>query len=68
LLPVKLMPSWLQTVVKLNPVSYANDATRQLLVGATASFPLAVDFAVMIGFAAALAALGIYLGWKLLSK
>ncbi len=29
LLPVKLMPSWLQTVVKLNPVSYANDATRQ---------------------------------------
>jgi ABC-2 type transport system permease protein len=68
LLPVKLMPSWLQTVVKLNPVSYANDATRQLLVGATATFPLATDFAVMIGFAAALAALGIYLGWKLLSK
>jgi len=68
LLPVKLMPSWLQAVVKLNPVSYANDATRQLLVGATATNSLAVDFGVMIVFAAALAALGIYLGWKLLQK
>jgi ABC-2 type transport system permease protein len=68
LLPVKLMPSWLQTVVKLNPVSYANDATRQLLIGATGMNSLPVDFAVMLGFAVVLAGLGIVLSWKLLSK
>jgi ABC-2 type transport system permease protein len=68
LLPVKMMPSWLQTVTQLNPVSYANDATRQLLIGAVGTTSLAVDFAVMIGFAAILAGLGIVLSWKLLSK
>jgi ABC-2 type transport system permease protein len=68
LLPVKLMPDWLQTVVKLNPVSYANDATRQLLIGANGMNSLAVDFAVMIGFAVILAGLGIVQSWKLLSK
>ncbi|MHB8567199.1 MAG: ABC transporter permease [Nitrososphaerales archaeon] len=68
LLPVKLMPAWLQTVTRLNPVSYANDATRQLLIGATGASNLALDFAVMIGFAVVLAGLGIVLSWKLLSK
>ena len=68
LLPVKLMPTWLQTVVKLNPVSYANDATRQLLIGAIGSNSLLVDFSVMLGFAVILAGLGIVLSWKLLSK
>jgi ABC-2 type transport system permease protein len=33
--PVTIMPTWLQDVVKVNPVSYANDAGRQLLIGAT---------------------------------
>jgi len=68
LLPVTIMPAWLQTVVKFNPVSYANDATRQLLIGATGAYSLPLDFAVLIGFAAALGALGIVLSWKLLSK
>ncbi len=68
ILPVKLMPAWLQTVVKLNPVSYANDATRQLLLGATGMSSLGVDFAVLIGFAVVLASMGIVLSWRLLSK
>jgi ABC-2 type transport system permease protein len=68
LLPVKLMPAWLQTVVKLNPVSYANDATRQLLIGAIGSNSLLLDFSVMLGFAVILAGMGIVLSWKLLSK
>ena len=62
------MPTWLQDVVKVNPVSYANDATRQLLIGATGMNNLLVDFAVLIGFAAILSAVGIVLSWKLLSK
>lgn len=31
--PVETMPSWLQTVVKANPVSILSDATRGLLIG-----------------------------------
>src|SRR5208337_2440869 len=34
LFPSKEMPTWLQDIVKVNPVSYANDAVRQLLIGA----------------------------------
>ncbi len=70
MLPVKIMPTWLQNVVKFNPVSYANDATRQLLLGSTQTLGVAlwVDFAVLVGFAVALAALGIVLSWKLLTK
>ncbi len=48
LFPAKIMPTWLQDVVKVNPVSYANDATRQLLIGATGMTSLLVDFSVLI--------------------
>jgi ABC-2 type transport system permease protein len=69
LFPVKIMPTWLQYVAKLNPVSYANDAIRQLLLGASAGQnPLALDFGVLGIFAAILAGVSIYLSWKLLSK
>jgi ABC-2 type transport system permease protein len=68
LFPVKIMPTWLQDVVKVNPVSYANDAVRQLLIGATGTWSLWMDFAVLIGFAFVLSAIGIILSWRLLSK
>ena len=68
LFPVKIMPSWLQTVVKFNPVSYANDAARQLLIGATGANSLLVDFGVLIAFAVVFASVSIVLSWRLLSK
>jgi ABC-2 type transport system permease protein len=68
LFPVKIMPTWLQDIVKVNPVSYAIDAVRQLLIGATGMTSLVVDFAVLIGFAFVLSAIGIVLSWRLLSK
>jgi ABC-2 type transport system permease protein len=69
MLPTTIMPSWLQTVVKFNPVSYANDATRQMLLGSQIHLaPLWLDFSVLTGFAALLAILGIVMSWKLLSK
>jgi ABC-2 type transport system permease protein len=68
ILPVALMPQWLQYVVKLNPLSYANDATRQLLIGATGLNSLAMDFGVLTVFALALAGIGTVLSWRLLSK
>jgi len=68
LFPVKIMPTWLQDIVKVNPVSYANDGVRQLLIGATGMSSLLMDFAVLIGFALILSAVGIVLSWRLLSK
>jgi ABC-2 type transport system permease protein len=68
LFPVKIMPTWLQDIVKVNPVSYANDGVRQLLIGATGTNSLLLDFAVLIGFAVILSAIGIVLSWRLLSK
>lgn len=74
LLPVESMPGWLQTVVRLNPVSYAVDGVRQMLLGATSApgysalAPLWADFGVLVGFAALLSLLGIVLSWRLLSK
>ena len=68
LFPVKIMPSWLQDVVKVNPVSYAIDAIRQLLIGATGSYALWVDFSVVVGFAAFFSIVGIVMSWRLLSK
>ena len=68
ILPVKIMPQWLQYVVRVNPVSYANDAIRQLLIGAIGLNSLPVDFAVLVGFGLTLSAAGIVLSWRLLSK
>jgi len=46
--PVALMPSWLQVVAHLNPLTYQVDALRALMVvGGTATFPLALDFGVL---------------------
>ena len=68
LLPAKLMPSWLQDFVKVNPVSYATDAIRQLLIGAAGSNTIAVDLGVVFAFAVVLSTLGIVLSWRLLGK
>jgi len=68
LFPVKIMPDWLQDVVKVNPVSYAVDGIRQVLIGATGMNSLWLDFAVVIGFAVILSAIGIVLSWRFLSK
>ncbi len=68
LFPVKIMPHWLQTVVKFNPVSYANDAARQLIIGAVGTNSLSVDFAVLGAFAIVFGTVSIILSWKLLTK
>ena len=74
MLPVSIMPSWLQSVVRYNPVSYAVDGVRQMLLGSASATgysvlaPLWLDFGVLIGFAAVLSILGIVLSWRLLSK
>jgi ABC-2 type transport system permease protein len=74
MLPVATMPGWLQSVIKYNPVSYAVDGVRQMLLGSASATgynvlaPLWVDFGVLVAFAALLSILGIVLSWRFLSK
>jgi ABC-2 type transport system permease protein len=74
MLPVAIMPSWLQSVIRYNPVSYAVDGVRQMLLGSASAkgyvilAPLWVDFSVLVGFAVLLSILGIVLSWRLLTK
>ncbi|MFJ9617696.1 ABC transporter permease [Streptomyces noursei] len=61
LYPVAVMPGWLQTVSRINPLSYQVDALRGMLLGTPSH--LALDFAVLVaasvaGIAVASALLG----------
>jgi ABC-2 type transport system permease protein len=44
--PISIMPSWLQVVAKLNPLSYVVDGLRGMLIAGSAS-NLALDFCVL---------------------
>lgn len=68
LFPARLMPEWLQLVVRVNPISYGTDVGRQLLLGTSGLNSIGFDFAYLIGFAALFSITGIVLSWRLLSK
>jgi ABC-2 type transport system permease protein len=53
--PISIMPLWLREITYVNPLTYLVDALRQLMIpGATAEFPLWVDFTVLTGVTVAL--------------
>lgn len=68
LFPIALMPDWLQTVAKFNPLTYTTDAVRQLLVFTTDYGQLGMDFLYVGIFAAVVATIGIVLSWRFLCK
>ena len=41
------MPAWIQPVVAALPLTYLGDALRQIMVGATATYSLGFDVAVL---------------------
>jgi ABC transporter DrrB family efflux protein len=43
--PIAAMPGWLQTIARLNPVTYAVDALRALLAGGPAARPVLLTLA-----------------------
>jgi ABC-2 type transport system permease protein len=48
--PIAIMPDWLQVIARFNPLSYQVDALRSLMLsGASSSFGIALDFAVLVG-------------------
>ncbi len=50
LFPVTKLPFWLKIIVMINPVSYAVDALRSVILGIT-SYGLFLDFTVLVAFA-----------------
>jgi ABC-2 type transport system permease protein len=67
--PTNIMPSWLQTVAQVNPMTYTTDAVRQFLINSTIDFAqVARDFAYVGLFAVVVATIGIVLSWRYLSK
>jgi ABC-2 type transport system permease protein len=67
--PTNIMPSWLQTVAQVNPMTYTTDAVRQFLINSTTDFAqVARDFAYVGIFAVVVATIGIVLSWRYLSK
>jgi ABC-2 type transport system permease protein len=48
--PIVLMPDWLQSVAKVLPLTYFADALRQTMVGGSPFVPLALCFAVLLGW------------------
>ncbi len=58
LFPLTDVPGWLQAVSYCDPVTYAVDALRQIQLPGYTGLPLAVDFAVLLGFAAVMVGVG----------
>jgi ABC-2 type transport system permease protein len=69
LFPTTFMPSWLQPISNINPITYASDAVRQMIINSPIDFvALARDFAFLGGFALLFAAVGIILSVRYLSR
>jgi ABC-2 type transport system permease protein len=66
--PTSVMPSWLQTIAQVNPMTYTTDAVRQLLIFNTDWAKLAFDFTYVGIFAVIVATIGIVLSWRFLTK
>jgi ABC-2 type transport system permease protein len=67
--PIERMPSWLQTVAQINPLSYTMNGMRQLLINPTIDYAqLALQYAYVGIFALVLTTVGIVLSWRFLNK
>jgi ABC-2 type transport system permease protein len=57
LFPIDNLPSWLRAFTTLNPVTYAVDGMRGVMLGMS-TFPVMMDFGVLIGFAVVMIVIG----------
>lgn len=60
LFPIKSLPSWLSPFILANPVTYAVDGLRGVIVGA-GSFAMGIDLIVIAAFALVMVGLGTWL-------
>lgn len=68
LFPAKYMPSWLQYFVSVNPITYATDVGRQLLLGSPGFASLTFDFTYLAIFAVLFSSVSIVMSWRFLTK
>jgi ABC-2 type transport system permease protein len=66
--PISQMPSWIQAIASVNPISYLTDANRQLTVWSLNASSLMFDFAFLGVFAVVFSVIGIALSWRYLTK
>ena len=66
--PTKYMPDWLRTVANVNPMTYATEAVREMLIFSTNWSTVGTDFLYVGIFAAIVATIGILLSWRFLNK
>lgn len=66
--PIAQMPSWLQAIANVNPISYTIDAVRRLMVFSDGFGPLPLDFAYVGIFTVVVTAICIVLSWRYLNK
>jgi ABC-2 type transport system permease protein len=66
--PIAQMPSWLQAIANVNPISYTIDAVRRLMVFSDGFGPLPLDFAYVGLFAIVVTAICVILSWRYLNK
>ena len=57
LFPINNLPSWLRAFTTLNPVTYAVDGMRGVMLGMS-TFPVIMDFGVLLGFAVVMIGIG----------
>jgi ABC-2 type transport system permease protein len=57
LFPIDNLPSWLRAFTTLNPVTYAVDGMRGVILGMSA-FPVMIDLGVLLGFAVVMLGIG----------
>jgi ABC-2 type transport system permease protein len=66
--PISMMPDWIQTIARVNPISYMTDALRQLIILPLDASSLTFDLTYLSIFAVALSFIGTVLSWKYLTK
>jgi ABC-2 type transport system permease protein len=57
LFPINNLPSWLHAFTTLNPVTYAVDGMRGVMLGIS-TYPVIMDFGVLLGFATVMIVIG----------
>ncbi len=66
--PIDQMPTWLQDIASVNPISYTIDAVRRLMIFSDGFGPLLLDFAYVGAFAVVVTIVCIVLSWRYLNK
>lgn len=68
LFPTSMMPGWISSIAKWNPITYGTDAGHQLILHTPNMTALTNDFIFLGAFASVFSAIGIILSWRYLSK